>query len=44
MNKAKQIIAMLSERNGFDDWWDSIDTYIQEDIVESIAHIINHKE
>lgn len=36
------IIDMLLDRSGFDDWWDSIDTDIQDEIRDSIAsHILD---
>ncbi len=40
MNKAEEIIDMLCNRKGFDDWFDGIDDDIQEEIIHEINLII----
>ena len=37
---AEAIIQYLSDRKGFDGFWDSIDDDIQEEIIDEIAEII----
>ena len=38
--KAREIIYALTNRSGFDGWWDGIDEDIQDEIIEEIAQII----
>lgn len=43
MNKepAKQIIAALEDRGGFDSWWYQIDKEDKKEIIDEIAQIID---
>jgi hypothetical protein len=42
MSKAEQIIELLSDRNGFDGWWDMIDEEIQEEILNELTELIEN--
>lgn len=37
---ARCAVAILYERNGFDDWWGGCDTETQDEIIEEIAEQI----
>lgn len=41
--KTDEIISMLCDRGGFDDWWHNIDEDIQDEIKEEILNIIKGK-
>jgi hypothetical protein len=41
---AWMVLKVLGKRKGFDDWWDSIEGEIQDEIFESIKSIINSTE
>lgn len=36
----KKMISALSDRGGFDGWWDGIDEDIKTEIVEELAEIL----
>lgn len=38
---AQAILALLSDRQGFDDWWESIDSDTQIEIAEEIEAIVS---
>lgn len=40
MNTTDKIIAELSDRGGFDGWWDSIDSDIQDEIKNDLRKIV----
>lgn len=42
--KVEQIISMLCDRGGFDDWWHNIDEDIQDEIKVEMIDILNQNK
>jgi hypothetical protein len=36
---AYRVLDLLQRRKGFDEWWDSIDADVQEDIIQELAEV-----
>ena len=43
-SKAEQIISVLNDRGGFDDWWGNIDKECQDEILDEIKSIIKSED